>query len=496
MNILDLAEQVSKSAGWNKKECDNAKTHARRFAKILGFDDPKQCEEHAYTGAREEREKLITAKLPDLKPQTIKNMKTVLNKLFREAEKLRLIRMKEVAVLKHPHKFKRLPSVSKGIPAFHRTPYRLPYEHWSQELKREYSDWEHWSTAEYVKDIENRKRKLRQSTITHYRTTFECFFGYLVNVKGLTIETLKFSMLSYIELIKGLVEWHINNRMKGRVSRQVHDFLKDLSAINKSYPPLGNNEETVRTISKIKSGISKPIPVIDKKTRMASFEELFSCGISEYPRKNQFDSNLKKHNRKSGVVLANRAGRGLATMLIATTPLRNKNFREAQIEKHIYKNDDGNWYVRFTGEEGLASLKKVRDKNGDLNVYKAKVHPDVVPYLEEYIDFWRPLLTQDKSNNYLFMNTKGKPYTGVGFGIWIQQGTMKWLGKRVNPHLFRDSIATQRLAEGGGIEDTAMYLNDEPATVYKYYYQPMQDGVTKRVHDWMSEKLRGLKDLK
>jgi hypothetical protein len=67
MNILDLVEQVSKSAGWGKKECDNVKTHARRFAKILGFDDPQQCEEPAYTIAREVREKLIAEKLPELK---------------------------------------------------------------------------------------------------------------------------------------------------------------------------------------------------------------------------------------------------------------------------------------------------------------------------------------------------------------------------------------------------------------------------------------------
>jgi hypothetical protein len=64
MNILDLVEQVSKSAGWGKKECDNVKTHIRRFVKILGFDDPQQCEEPAYTVAREEREKLRPKNYP------------------------------------------------------------------------------------------------------------------------------------------------------------------------------------------------------------------------------------------------------------------------------------------------------------------------------------------------------------------------------------------------------------------------------------------------
>jgi hypothetical protein len=107
-----------------------------------------------------------------------------LNKLFNEAEKLRLIRMKELAVLKQTYKFSKLPPVSKGIPGFHNKPYTLPYKDWSQELKKDYLDWKHWSTAEYVENIESRKRKLRQSTISHYRMTFECFFGYLVNVKS------------------------------------------------------------------------------------------------------------------------------------------------------------------------------------------------------------------------------------------------------------------------------------------------------------------------
>jgi site-specific recombinase XerD len=53
----------------------------------------------------------------------------------------------------------------------------------------------------------------------------------------------------------------------------------------------------------------------------------------------------------------------------------------------------------------------------------------VVPYLEQYLSVWRPLLTKDPTNDVLFLTHAGNPYDRGEFGRWIKEATLKWLGK-------------------------------------------------------------------
>jgi hypothetical protein len=118
-----------------------------------------------------------------------------------------------------------------------------------------------------------------------------------------------------------------------------------------------------------------------------------------------------------------------------------------RIDTNIHRTSEGKWCLYFSGAEGPAALKR-KERNDALNVYKTDVPDFVVPYLEQHLEIWRPMLTSDPTNRVLFLTNTGQPYGCQSFGKWIQEATLKWLGKRVNPHLFRDQVAGVTCKQG------------------------------------------------
>jgi hypothetical protein len=221
---------------------------------------------------------------------------------------------------------------------------------------------------------------------------------------------------------------------------------------------------------------------------MVGVTDLINAAISEFPRKSQLVQS--KQTEGKGKKLANRAGRAVAILLLATRPLRNKNYREAQLGQHIYKTQEGKWVLNFTGNEGLASLKRKRTNEGAVNQYYCEIPQFVVPYVEEYVEFWRPILTRDAANRFFFLTHQSQPYTGDGFAFWIQCATVKWLGKRVNPHLFRDIVATEIINETESATAAAALLNDTPETVFQHYWHLNQQHAVQVTDQWLAKKMQ------
>lgn len=496
MNVVTFGKKIAKVEKYSVKREENVLTHLRRFAKILGFDNPEDCNESDFNLSKEDRNKLIDDKLTDKSGQTIRNMKSELNHIFEIAIKRGLIKLKEITVLTPKYSFSanggKMPRVFEGRVAFQMEKYSLSSENWSEIAKKQLEEWRYWSTAELAYGIEDRKKKIRKVTFNSYLSQVENYFGYLYNVKKLDIDQIDFKYINSYDVIKEFIMWHVQNRSDGLISSQVHHLLTVFRLINNNYTPF-KNENVGRQISKLKSSLSKPKPRKNIKNHMATFEELMSVAISEYPKMNQVTS--------VGTNLAMRAGGALAIMLLATIPLRNKNYRECQIGTNLYKNEKGEWWCYFSGrEEDLASLKKSYDKNNHENDYNAPLHPKVVPYLEEYLNFWRKLIFKfndlEEDNNYLLLNTNGKPLITSAFTLLIEKITLKWLGRRINPHSFRHSAATQLLSEGVSVQDVATHINDEPPTVLLCYSRQNQENATKTIHSKYDDKFKDFKGMK
>jgi site-specific recombinase XerC len=117
--------------------------------------------------------------------------------------------------------------------------------------------------------------------------------------------------------------------------------------------------------------------------------------------------------------------------------------------------------------------------------------PDfIVPYLEEYLSFWRPFIASSDHSDLLFITISGTPYRDADdFNFWIQRGLYKWLGKRINPHLIRDIVATEIINETGNYVAAAALLNDEPATMFKHYWHLQQQKAADTADAWIAKKM-------
>lgn len=71
----------------------------------------------------------------------------------------------------------------------------------------------------------------------------------------------------------------------------------------------------------------------------------------------------------------------------------------------------------------------------------------LVPYVEEFLNYYRPILVGEKKPATLFVNQWGNPISEQQLEEAVQEATLKYLGKAVNPHLFRDIYAVEYLRD-------------------------------------------------
>lgn len=84
------------------------------------------------------------------------------------------------------------------------------------------------------------------------------------------------------------------------------------------------------------------------------------------------------------------------------------------------------------------------DMNKNGTVWQARVPSTLLPSLGHYIDEVRPFLLaqRDLRHSRLWVNDRGRPYSGSHFGNRIRAITRNLTGVSVSPQLFRDSAAT------------------------------------------------------
>lgn len=299
-------------------------------------------------------------------------------------------------------------------------------------------------------------------------------------------------MLLDAELLKQFSEWHLQ-RNNGEVSSQISAVLSIAASVTqKYYLPKAISADHFSEIEKYNVltlqierlqkyfNVSKTVLKSDKKGSSVSAQDLRLTAKQEFPDKTLLSN-------QSGTVLALNAGRALAIMLITNYPLRNINYREARLFKNIHKTTNGEWRLRFTGNDETASLKS-KKRLHLTNIYERVVDLDMTILLEKYLNDWRPLLVRqidkkisqlkdEKANSanqievlnrnkeYLFLNSKGIPFSRQSFSVWIERGIYRWLGVRISPEKIRQISVVEMFNKGKSLSQVAEELNALPASL-------------------------------
>jgi hypothetical protein len=154
----------------------------------------------------------------------------------------------------------------------------------------------------------------------------------------------------------------------------------------------------------------------------------------------------------------------LILRFLVRRPLRQRNIRDMQLQRNLYKDHDGLWRIRFSGPE-----LKVARRDGGVNRYECLFPEDLVPWLEEYVTIWRPRLAT-AGEAHVFLNSKGRPFTANRLTGAVAVTTMRFARVGVTPHLIRDVFATEYLKQHpGDAAGVAKRLGNTIQVVYKHY---------------------------
>jgi integrase len=201
----------------------------------------------------------------------------------------------------------------------------------------------------------------------------------------------------------------------------------------------------------------------------------------------------------------------LLVALMAANPLRARQFSIMEFGKHLVKEKNGSWWLKFKKGE----FKNRRSIKGD---YSVRVAPAVWPMIERYQKEFRPLLAGAETTNYVFRPKSGnsnskdvkkigkynsKAMSAASIRVAIVKATYKFIpsSNGFSPHGFRHIVATDIIKENPklGFFLAAKALHDKLETVEEEYahlmthefFEPYNDHFAERWHEAMSDDEAG-----
>lgn len=151
---------------------------------------------------------------------------------------------------------------------------------------------------------------------------------------------------------------------------------------------------------------------------------------------------------------------GLQIALLALRAFRMRNFAGLEIGKHLVQ-VDGVWWL-------LLSRDETKTKQPIEVPFPKQLVPALIRYLEEY----RPLLAGNRcSSSRLWLSYYFTPQAAHSIQLQIVAHTKKAFGKSINPHLFRDCLATSiAIQDPENVRMAAIILGHRSfATTEKHY---------------------------
>ena len=173
---------------------------------------------------------------------------------------------------------------------------------------------------------------------------------------------------------------------------------------------------------------------------------------------------------------------GVIIKFLASRPLRRSNLASLELGRH----------VADLGSRITIALAGSETKNG--RPIEIQAPDSMVAVFRRYIYEVRPLIAGSSRHLALWASPKGGPLTADGIYRMVIRRTHLALGRSVNPHLFRDIVATSFALERPDLVSLTMDLLNQAcfATTDKYYLQSRSVAAGRRYADVIRAMREGL----
>lgn len=160
----------------------------------------------------------------------------------------------------------------------------------------------------------------------------------------------------------------------------------------------------------------------DKRPRIRSSRELLELGFALMEEADTFSPVPWKR--------AARYRDGLIIALLAARPLRLSNFADLELGRTLI----------LTDTAAVIAIPAQESKSGQ--PIELPLPDALVSNLRIYLEVCRPDLLGENDDPHLWITKYGKPMRSAAINVRVCKLTEKAFGESVNPHLFRDCLAT------------------------------------------------------
>jgi integrase len=281
-------------------------------------------------------------------------------------------------------------------------------------------------------------------TRTAYREAYRCWLGFLATTARLApasppaARVTPEMVAAYLTSLEGLADYTVLTLVEG------------LLAVSLAMAPERDWSWLRATIAQRRRQGSQGRQ--DKQPRLKDSAVLFAAGLALIDEADEAGTPLLQ-------ALGHRDGLMLATL--AARPLRRSNFALIELERHLVRDGPG-WRLVFAAQE-MKARKPL-----------ALPWPErLIAPLERYLAQHRPVLLRGQASSRLWISRWRRPMTSHAVYLQIAAITKERFGQPMNPHVFRDCLATSvavrdpdqvRIA-------TALLGHTSPRTTEDHYIQ-------------------------
>jgi integrase/recombinase XerD len=290
----------------------------------------------------------------------------------------------------------------------------LPYDHWPV------SDQQAWQLA--IKDGDIFKdggpaSHWSDGSKKTIRNGYARWLGYLE-----TFESEFLKNLPVTRLTPDRIKRYINHLQDSIRPAGTHNYITHLYDAIRVMAPGGD----WRWLHELGLRLEKLIKPKNKWPRMVSSHELVELGCKLMAEAENASNNVDVKDLKQAVLYRD----GLMIALLASRPIRRRNLAGIHIGTNLLTGPTGAW-LRFAEHE---------TKNHQL---LEQPLPDwLAPHLKRYLEHYRLIFPGAHGHDGLWASAKGGALRSEGVYVRIIIHTKEAFGHSVNPHLFRDCVAT------------------------------------------------------
>jgi hypothetical protein len=484
MTLADVLTELATRGVLKQSRLPAMKTSLKYLAAALGHSSPEQCpldwalrQEATWAKALEDHWRTLEAQDRTISAYTRRNVRNDIRKVCTLAEASGLLTQPLPSrLLPRPatrEAFRRQQRATAPYKRFygdHRgRSYWLPQRAWSPELQ---DGWQAYRVA--------CGGRIRETSFASYVKLLETYWGYIKHICG---RTPTWDAVFDKATLMAFVSWH-----GARVGRPLTVHARQMVIVSAAMAVVLKHPHAPE-LATLRQGLKKPAPLHIKRHHMVTLAELEEVAESCLAEGRTPVVHHGKETRHYGAQRAGRFQRGVILKLLTRVPLRQRNLREMQLDRHLWKDQaTGHWQLEFAGDD-----LKIGSRGAEVNRYELNLstyRPEFIPLLEEWLTVHRPKLPNAATSPFVFLTQRGNPHISKTLHLDLSEAVAMRTGKRFYPHLVRTMWATEYLKETHDFQTAATMLGDQLRTVIATYYDVVHKEQIPKASAFLDKTLR------